>query len=201
VPESALRPDHARQHQGRVLDERRGGATPPGAQGAREDHQHLVEYRSSRVGEKIGYSASKFAVIGLTQSMAMELASHGITVNAVCPAGMDTARKEFAGHTPKGRRERWQHLRDLRLSVGWARRRTSHAPCCSLLSRRAATYRRIDPGERRQDVHLAGRCGTDLLAVAAGKVSPSAARSSTRCTSKTSVIARRAKAGQRGEES
>jgi NAD(P)-dependent dehydrogenase (short-subunit alcohol dehydrogenase family) len=31
------------------------------------------------------YSASKFAVIGLTQTLAMELAQHRINVNAVCP--------------------------------------------------------------------------------------------------------------------
>lgn len=31
------------------------------------------------------YSASKFAVIGLTQSLAGEMAEHGIRVNAVCP--------------------------------------------------------------------------------------------------------------------
>jgi NAD(P)-dependent dehydrogenase (short-subunit alcohol dehydrogenase family) len=32
-----------------------------------------------------GYSASKFAVIGLTQALAREMAPHGIRVNAVCP--------------------------------------------------------------------------------------------------------------------
>ncbi|EIW75542.1 NAD(P)-binding protein [Coniophora puteana RWD-64-598 SS2] len=36
------------------------------------------------------YSASKFAVRGLTQSVAAELGSHGITVNTVAPGTIDT---------------------------------------------------------------------------------------------------------------
>lgn len=36
------------------------------------------------------YTASKHAVLGLTRHMAMEEASHGITVNAVCPGLIDT---------------------------------------------------------------------------------------------------------------
>jgi len=36
------------------------------------------------------YCASKFAVIGFTQCLAMEVAANGITVNAVCPGNVDT---------------------------------------------------------------------------------------------------------------
>src|SRR5205823_3784331 len=36
------------------------------------------------------YSATKFAVVGLTQAAAVELAPHGLTVNAVCPGTAET---------------------------------------------------------------------------------------------------------------
>jgi len=36
------------------------------------------------------YCASKFGVIGLTQSVALEVARYGITANAVCPAAVET---------------------------------------------------------------------------------------------------------------
>ncbi len=42
------------------------------------------------------YAASKFALIGLTQAAAMDLAPHGITVNAVCPGPVRTNRFNFA---------------------------------------------------------------------------------------------------------
>jgi NAD(P)-dependent dehydrogenase (short-subunit alcohol dehydrogenase family) len=38
------------------------------------------------------YCASKFAVVGLTQAMAQELAPHGVTVNVVCPGAIATDR-------------------------------------------------------------------------------------------------------------
>lgn len=47
---------------------------------------------SGRTGEIWGsaYSASKFGMIGLTQSLALEIAKHGVTVNAVCPGWVET---------------------------------------------------------------------------------------------------------------
>jgi 3-oxoacyl-[acyl-carrier protein] reductase/meso-butanediol dehydrogenase/(S,S)-butanediol dehydrogenase/diacetyl reductase len=41
------------------------------------------------------YSASKFAVIGLTQASALDLAPHGITVNAVCPGSINSGRLSY----------------------------------------------------------------------------------------------------------
>jgi NAD(P)-dependent dehydrogenase (short-subunit alcohol dehydrogenase family) len=43
--------------------------------------------------QRAAYCASKFAMVGLTQTMAQELAARAITVNAVCPGAMDTARQ------------------------------------------------------------------------------------------------------------
>jgi 3-oxoacyl-[acyl-carrier protein] reductase/meso-butanediol dehydrogenase/(S,S)-butanediol dehydrogenase/diacetyl reductase len=44
------------------------------------------------IANMAAYSASKFALIGLTQAAALELAPHSITVNAVCPGAVDSGR-------------------------------------------------------------------------------------------------------------
>ena len=69
---------------------------------AREAARRMVSQGSGRIitiasqAGKTGipllaaYSAAKFAVIGLTQSMAAELGEHGVNVNAICPGTIDT---------------------------------------------------------------------------------------------------------------
>jgi len=57
---------------------------------------------SSQWGKKGGarraaYCASKFGIIGFTQSLAQELASAGITVNAICPSAAETERLDHMG--------------------------------------------------------------------------------------------------------
>jgi len=48
-----------------------------------------TEGKSNRAGS-IAYASSKSALIGLTQGLAIQLAPHEITVNAVCPGLIDT---------------------------------------------------------------------------------------------------------------
>src|SRR5262245_24914324 len=60
------------------------------------------------------YNAANFGIQGLTQSLAMEVARHGITVNAVCPGTIDTARMDILG-----RSEKWQQQLD-RIPMGRA---------------------------------------------------------------------------------
>jgi 3-oxoacyl-[acyl-carrier protein] reductase len=58
----------------------------------------MVNLSSSSVrGAPLGvhYSASKNGIIGITRSMALALAPHGIRVNAIAPGTSDTAQPRY----------------------------------------------------------------------------------------------------------
>ena len=92
--------------------------------------------------QRAAYSASKFAIIGLTQAMAGELAANGITVNAICAGAMDTARGWPARPGPP--RTRSSFFLQRHLWAGWGPRRTSAERLCSWPSQRRAS----SPGSR-----------------------------------------------------
>ena len=68
------------------------------------------------------YAASKFAVVGFTQSLAREVAAHGIRVNCVCPGFVRTSMQDrevlweaqLRDMTPKAVREEYIGLTPLR---------------------------------------------------------------------------------------
>lgn len=60
-----------------------------------ENNHGKIVNMSSKSGKRGGlwlsaYCASKFGIIGFTQSLAMDLAPHGINVNAICPGTVYT---------------------------------------------------------------------------------------------------------------
>jgi len=61
----------------------------------------IVSSESGRVAKArlAAYCASKFALIGLMQAFALEMAEHGVRVNAVCPGVVDNARLDWTART------------------------------------------------------------------------------------------------------
>jgi NAD(P)-dependent dehydrogenase (short-subunit alcohol dehydrogenase family) len=71
------------------------------------------------------YAASKWAIIGLTKSLAMELGDFGIRVNAICPGSVDGPRMEtiiehdaqVGGVAPEVVREKYLRQTSLRTFI------------------------------------------------------------------------------------
>lgn len=82
----------AAKHQIRAMTARGGGS---------------IVFTSTFVGYTAGmpqmgaYAASKSGLIGLTQALAVELAAHGIRVNALLPGGTDTPMGRAVASTPE----------------------------------------------------------------------------------------------------
>jgi NAD(P)-dependent dehydrogenase (short-subunit alcohol dehydrogenase family) len=105
---------------------------------------------SSQWGKKGGarraaYCASKFGIIGFTQSLAQELAPSGITVNAICPSAIETERLDHLGLQPDGTVD--LHQREIRIKdigaatpVGRVGRPDDVAEVAAFLAGDAAEY-------------------------------------------------------------
>jgi NAD(P)-dependent dehydrogenase (short-subunit alcohol dehydrogenase family) len=61
------------------------------------------------VAELSAYIAAKGAIVGMTKVLALELADHGITVNAIAPGAIDTPLNKTA-YTPEVRRTYEQRI-------------------------------------------------------------------------------------------
>src|SRR3954452_5226566 len=71
------------------------------------EHRKALILNTASIAGKRGeawlsvYSATKFAVVGLSQSMHKELSEEGIKVTALCPAFVDTAMTDWVKDVPR----------------------------------------------------------------------------------------------------
>ena len=82
-----------------------------------------ISSESGKTGEKglAHYCASKFAVIGFTQSVALELAPYNINVNAVCPGMVYTKMWEYLAKTEDAKKpseEKFEQLAKQLMPLG-----------------------------------------------------------------------------------
>ena len=64
------------------------------------------------VAGRAAYCTSKFAIIGLTQCMALEMAPHKVNVNAICPGVVDTQRIDLLAGALAAEGQSEQEYRD-----------------------------------------------------------------------------------------
>jgi NAD(P)-dependent dehydrogenase (short-subunit alcohol dehydrogenase family) len=98
----------------------------------------VVASVASKHGERMipAYTASKHGVLGLVRSAALEVAKHGVTVNAVCPGYVNTP------------------MTDDSVEQIAARTGKSHDEARELLARRQPNHRLVEPREVAQTVLL-----------------------------------------------
>lgn len=105
----------------RVIDVKVGGtflcSKAAAAQMVEQGRGGRIINLSSTAGKRgsantAAYNAANFAIDGFTQALAKELAKHEITVNAVCPGLIETARMD-----PLGRGDVW-NAREAQIPMG-----------------------------------------------------------------------------------